>query len=316
MILTESALSEIYESNAMKVSFDYLFTKIVFLHLFILIFVKPAQAAYSCNISVTSLGASYSQSNNVDTNGIATINCTRSSSDANTLSYRIKADNGSHVTGSQRRVRLGTTGNYINYSLARGTSVGGAATCRNSTNWQAPANGTKNTITGTLNFGANLSASAVWGYCLRVRPVTPSPASGIYTDIVQVFGQYPNSNSGTLTASSPLNYSVSVGSQCLFGTTPGSLSFNYTSFSSSAQTTNATFNVLCSNTLPWTVSISPANHTLLGLNYNLNLNPVSGTGTGLNQLVTLTGTVPAGQAGTCNTAICTATKVHILTISY
>jgi spore coat protein U-like protein len=265
---------------------------------------------------VTDEAVTYSQSGNVDTNGTATINCTRSSGDANSLSYRIKADNGLNASGNQLRVRLGATANYINYSLARGTSVGGAASCNNSTTWDAPATGTTNVITGTLNFGANLSASAVWGYCLRVRPVSPTPASGIYTDTVQIFGQYPNSNSGTLTASAPLNYSVSVGSQCQFGTTPSSLTFDYTSFSTAAQTASGNFNVLCSNTLPWTVSITPENDTLLGLNYSLSLNPAAGTGTGLNQLITLTGTIPAGQVGSCNTAVCTASKIHTVTISY
>lgn len=300
----------------MRVNFNDLLVKAVFLCLFVLIFSKPAQAAYSCNVSVTSLGVIYSQSGNVDANGTTTINCTRSSGDANSLSYRIKADNGLNASGSQLRVQSGASGNYINYSLARGSSVGGSANCSNSTNWDAPATGTSNVITGTLNFGANLSASAVWGYCVRVRPATPAPASGIYTDTVQVFGQYPNSNAGTLTASSPLNYSVSVGSQCLFGTIPSSLSFDYTSFSVTNQTASGNFNVLCSNTLPWTVSVTPANDTLLGLNYNLSLSPTSGTGTGLNQLITLTGTVPAGQSGSCNTAVCTASKVHTVTISY
>lgn len=300
----------------MKANFNDLLVKALFLCLFVFIFIKPAQAAYSCNVSVTSVGVTYSQSGNVNANGTTTINCTRSSGDANLLSYRIKADNGLNASGSQLRVRLGATGNYINYSLARGTSAGGAATCSNTTNWDAPATGTTNVITGTLNFGGNLSASAVWGYCVRVRPVSPSPASGIYTDTVQIFGQYPNNNGGTLTASSPLNYSVSVGSQCQFGTLPSSLSFNYTSFSTIAQTASGNFNVLCSNTLPWTISVTPANDTLLGLNYSLNLSPASGTGTGLNQLITLTGTVPAGQAGTCNTAVCTASKVHTVTITY
>lgn len=298
----------------MKMNSNQLLITTLFLSLFLFIFAKPAQAAYSCNVSATSVGALYSLFGSQDVNGTVTFNCTRSSGDANTLTYRIKADTGLYASGNQRNVAMG--GNQIPYYLTHGSSVGGAATCANSTNWLAPTSGTANVITGTLNFGASLSASALWGFCVRVRGIFPFPTNGVYTDTVQVFGQYPNSNSGTLTASSSLNYSVGVGSQCVFNTFPGPLNFNYTSFSSSAQTSSQTFNIACSNNLPWTVSVAPASNTLLGLTYNLNLSPPSGTGTGLNQLITITGTIPANQAGSCGTAVCSASFVHTVTISY
>lgn len=271
--------------------------------------------AYSCNVSVTSTGVLYTGSN-VDSNGTATLNCTRSGAEANTLTYRIKADNGLNVTGTQRRVRRDATTSYQNYFLRRGTAVGGSATCGNTTTWQAPLTGTTNVITGTLSFGASLTASAIWGYCVRIGSTSPSPAAGIYTDTVQVFAQFPNSDAGTLTASALLNYTVGVTNQCVFNSFPTAINFNYTSFSTTAQTASQTFNLRCSNALPWSIAVSPANNTLLGLNYNLALSPTSGTGSGLNQLVTLTGTVPAGQAGTCSTAICTGSFVHTVTITY
>lgn len=279
------------------------------------LFFSHSAHAYSCNVSVTSTGVLYTGSN-VDSNGTVTLNCTRNTSEANTLTYRLKANDGLHQNGTQRRVQLSAPISYINYYLARGTAVGGSATCSNSSTWEAPATGTGSVITGTLSFGSNLNASALWGYCVRVRSTSPSPTAGTYTDIVQVTGQFPNSDSGTLTTPSPLSYTVGVGNQCVFNTFPTDINFAYTSFSTTAQTSSQTFSLRCSNTLPWSLSVTPASSTLLGLNYNLSLSPTSGTGTGLNQTATLTGTIPAGQAGTCSTAVCTGTNMHTVTITY
>lgn len=275
-----------------------------------------AMATYSCNVSLDGTGALYSTSSNVDTTDTLTLNCSRASGDSNSLTYRIKANTGINPSGNQRRVRLGSSGsNYINYRLTRGASVGGSATCASSTNWLAPSTGTSNVITGTLSFGSNLTASAVWGYCIRL-PSGSSPTAGQYVDTVQVFAQYPNSDAGTLTASVPLTFTAGVGNQCVFRSFPATVNFAYTSFSPTDQVSTQTFDVRCSNSLAWTMTVSPASSTLLGLNYNFGVSPSSGTGTGLNQTITLTGTVPAGQAGTCSNAVCTATQTHSIIISY
>ncbi len=275
-----------------------------------------AWAAYSCNVTVNSVGALYVQGSNIDTTGTAILTCSRDvATDANTLTYRLKADNGLNNNGN-RRVRLGATANYLTYTITRGTAVGGAAACANTSNWSAPATGTTNVITGTLNFGAAATASATWGFCIRVRGNQGAPTAGLYTDTLQVTGQYPNNNAGALTSSESLNYQVGVTNQCVFNLTPHPIVFNYTSFSPTAQTASQNFEVRCSNSLPWSVSIPSASGTLLGLNYTLVPSPASGTGTGADQVVTVTGTIAAGQAGTCSTAICSGTNAHTILISY
>lgn len=271
-------------------------------------------AAYNCNVTATSVSVLYTTGTNQDTNGTVTLTCSRAATDGNSLTYRIKADNGVNPNANQRRVRLGATGNRLNYSLTRG-SIGGAATCSNNGNWRAP-NGANNTMQGTLAFGTALTASVTWGFCARVRGNQGSPAAGAYTDTVQVFAQYPGTNAGALTSSAPLNYRVGVGNQCVFNTYPTTVLFNYASFSPTVQTSNQNFDLRCSNGLFWSLAVSPASSTLLGLGYSLSTTPGSGTGTGNDQVITLTGTMAANQAGTCATATCSATQAHVLTITY
>ncbi|WP_332778076.1 spore coat protein U domain-containing protein [Polaromonas sp.] len=282
------------------------------------LFSPAAWAAYSCSLTTQSVGVLYVFNfSNFDANGTVILTCTRNVvADANTLTYRIKADNGLNWSGTNRRARLGATGNRLTYYLRRGTTAGGGATCGNSSTWFAPATGTTNVITGTLSFGAAATASVTWGFCARVRGNQGAVAAGLYTDMVGIVAQYPNNNAGALTVAEPMYYQIGVTSQCVFNLQPHPIVFNYTSFSPTPQVASRNFEVRCSNTLPWSVSIPSPSGTLLGLSYSLAASPASGTGTGADQIVTVTGTIPAGQAGTCSTAICTGANVHTILITY
>ena len=296
--------------------FSFLLRCIASLALAITALASPqAWAVYSCSVSANSTGVLYLTPTPQDSQRVATLTCTRGSGDANTLSYRLKADNGLNVTGTQRRVQLGATGSYLRYSLTR------AAACGNASNWYAPATGTTNVVTGTLNFGAALSQSVAISYCLRTRVGTAgnpaAPTAGVYTDTVNIFGQFPNSDAGALTPTTPITYSVGVTNQCVLNSFPSTMAFNYTSFSAAPQVVAQSFNLRCSNTLPWTATVSPAAATVLGLNYTVAVSPsVTTNGTGANQTVTLTGTMAANQSGTCSTGTCNGTQAHTVTITY
>jgi len=276
-----------------------------------------AHAAYSCTVTATSAGLIYQTPSPRDVTGSATLTCTRSSGDANSLSYRLKATDGLTPSGSDpfRRVRLGSTSNLLFYSLRR------SASCSNGTNWRAPNTGVSNVQTGTLNFGSSLVASTTLTYCIRVRVGSggnpASPAAGVYTDTFNIFAQYPNSNAGALSPSAPVLMTVGVSNQCIFNTYPGSLVFNYTAFSTTAQTASTSFLLRCSTGLPWTISVSPSVATLLGLRYQIAPSPASGSGNGnTGQAVTLTGTMQAGQAGTCAAPSCAGSQAHTVFINY
>lgn len=282
------------------------------------LFSPGAWATYSCSQTTQSVGVLYTASGaNFDANGTVILTCTRDvATDANSLTYRIKADNGLNWSGTNRRARLGATASRLTYFLRRGTVAGGGATCGNSSTWSAPLTGTTNVITGTLSFGAAATASVTWGFCARVIGNQGAVAAGLYTDTVQISAQYPSIDGSPTTPSDPMYYQIGVTSQCVFNLQPHPIVFNYTSFSPTPQVASQTFNVRCSNTLPWSVSISSPTGTLLGLNYSLAASPTSGTGTGSNQVVTVTGTIAAGQAGTCSTATCTGSNSHTILITY
>lgn len=287
--------------------------------------VPPAQAAYSCTVTasntsmVIDLGISWWIFPQIPTQTItasATLTCTRSPSDPNTLSYRLKATDGLNSDGQQpfRRLRSGGNTFLLDYALQRGASCSNT----NTTNWRAPSTGTSNVETGTLNFGGSMVASTSLSYCIRINGETSlSLTAGQYTDTFEIFAQYPNSNTGDISPGVAVSINAGVGEQCVFHTYPGSLVFNYTAFSPSAQTASTAFVLRCNSSLPWSVSVSPATATLLGLRYQIAATPASGTGNGnTGQGVTLTGTMPAGQAGTCTGAVCTDSQPHTVIITY
>jgi Spore Coat Protein U domain len=276
-----------------------------------------AHAAYSCNVTPTSLGVIYRQGggNRVDQTGTVTLTCTRNvATDASTLTYRIGVDNGDNFAGGARRTRLGATGNYLTYTITRAAAVGATAACADASNWDANPAGA-NLMTGTLNFGTSASATVNWSFCVRVRGNQGNAAAGQYVDTPNVGVQYPATAAGAIAFSS-FTYTIGARNQCVLNSYPGDMVFNYSSFQAGAQAVNQVFRIACSNNLPWSVAIAPATGTLLGLNYTLTRAPAAGTGNGNPQNITITGTMAAGQRGTCATSTCSASQPHTMTITY
>lgn len=137
------------------------------------------------------------------------------------------------------------------------------------------------------------------------------------------------------TATGNFNVNITLTSKCEINGTAGAtgavitdLALAYTSFQTTASTGSSSFNVRCTNTLPFSLALDSASVTdgTTGLDYTLALStsathtvgPVaslaSQTGTGANVLYYVHGNIASGQAGT-NTAG-TANKQRTLTISY
>ena len=112
--------------------------------------------------------------------------------------------------------------------------------------------------------------------------------------------------------------------------------FAYTSFQGGvANATNGGFNVTCTTSLPYTfglqagagaatppgaATIGPINDDAVNLAYSLALSAAGGVGNGAAQGYSITGTMAAGQAGTCAASPCnngTATNnTHTLIVNY
>ena len=116
--------------------------------------------------------------------------------------------------------------------------------------------------------------------------------------------------------SATVNVTINLTSKCVFGTI-APVAFTYTSFQGTASTaTGGTFNMKCTNTMPYKIGFTntatPATtdavtDDAVNLAYTLGLSATTGTGSGVDQAYTVTGTMAAAQAGTCLTAACTNT---------
>lgn len=265
-----------------------------------------AHAAVSCSVSVTSISVNYDPALATDTvtTGSYTISCTRLASDPNTFSWSLAANNGLQPAGGQLN-RVVLNGNYYSYELYRTPPY------INSNRWGANSN---LRFTGTLNFGTQLTATQTGSFDLRLAALQTVQPAGTYTDTVTVTLRDANTNA--LITQSTFNVAVITIPTCTLTSPPGNVNFSYTSFQAGAASAATSFGLTCTTSLPYTMSLDATSGTLLGLTYNLSLSQTSGTGTGVAQTYAINGAIAAGQAGTCATAVCSATDVRTLTISY
>ena len=132
--------------------------------------------------------------------------------------------------------------------------------------------------------------------------------------------------------SGTFNVNVTLTSACTLAAV-NDLAFAYTSLQAGA--TGGGFSVSCTTSLPYTFALqagtgAPAapfvttisvTDAIVNLNYSLGLSATSGTGNGLAQPYSVTGTMAGNQAGTCNTASCPNTGAgannrHTLIVNY
>jgi hypothetical protein len=110
--------------------------------------------------------------------------------------------------------------------------------------------------------------------------------------------------------SASVNVTINLTSKCVFGTM-NAVVFNYTSFQATAATaTGGTFNMKCTNNLGYKIGFTntanPAatdavTDDAVNLAYTLGLSATTGTGSGVDQAYTVTGTMALGQSGNCST---------------
>jgi spore coat protein U-like protein len=143
-------------------------------------------------------------------------------------------------------------------------------------------------------------------------------------------------NAQSANTSGTFTVNVTLTSACTVSSAVTNLAFAYTSFGALANATGGAFSVSCTNTLPYTFGLQSGNGAVsppgaatiavlddaLNLNYSLALSAAGGLGNGLAQSYSVTGTMAAGQAGTCATSPATCSnaaatnKIHTLIINY
>lgn len=125
-------------------------------------------------------------------------------------------------------------------------------------------------------------------------------------------------NSQAATSNAPFNVVVNLTSSCAVQGAIADVVFDYTSFGGAVASTGGGFSVKCTNGLPYTFSVAAPGGTVAGLTYTLGTSAAGGTGNGAAQGYSITGSMAAGQGGTCATAggVCSGTNAHTLTITY
>lgn len=273
-----------------------------------------AQAAINCTVSATSVTTNYVPTDVVATlaTGSYTVNCTRLITDASSINYDLQANNGANpTTGSNNRVRLGATADYYNYELYRSSTI------NNANRWQV-ANSRR--FTGSVSFsGVSLIASQgpITFFVNAPAPQAEEPA-GSYTDRVTMTLREDGAGNRLLDGTSTFDVTLNTVKRCIFSTAATTLNFTYTSFQTNAALPAAasTFQVRCTQQAPYTVALDATSGVLLGLQYNLTLSPTSEIGNSANQNFSITGSIPAGQAGECTNNTCSGTQQRTITISY
>jgi len=263
-------------------------------------------ATITCNVTVTSTTSVYDPTVATDnaTTGSYTISCTRLAGDPNSLNWSLGADNGLQAGGGNNRVQSpgGQRYSYDVYRLAPYT---------NANRWQ-DGGGTR--FTGTMNFGAGLTATQSGSFDLVVYGNQTVRPAATYTDIVTV--TLRNTSTGTTLNTSNFNVSVITTNACQIAVPPPNINLSYTSFQVATAAASTSFGVRCTTALPYTMSLDATSGTVLGLTYTLALSQTSGTGTGVTQTYSINGSMAAGQVGTCSTASCSASQTRTLTVTY
>ena len=130
-----------------------------------------------------------------------------------------------------------------------------------------------------------------------------------------MFAGIPAAQAATTTGN--FNVTVNLTSVCTIASGPADVAFTYTSFQAGAATaTGGGFQVQCTNTLPYTMSLDATSGTVIGLNYTLALSAASGTGNGAAQSYSVTGSMASGQGGTCALGSCAGSQGRVLTVTY
>jgi spore coat protein U-like protein len=183
--------------------------------------------------------------------------------------------------------------------------------------WNTAA--TANLLTLTLanvRTAQTITTPSYWGCITVAGQVVPA---GTYTDTVtmRVRNSTNTSNlspNGTFSVSitNPATCAITSVANVVFGTY---LAFRNTALAAPA----ASFVMNCTLNLPYTLSLDATSGAMagVGLNYTLTLS-ASGQqrGAGPGQTFTITGAMPAGQAGTCSAGTCSGSDTRTLMVTY
>lgn len=273
----------------------------ILLALAALLLAPCAQATINCT-SITAPGVTLNYQNNttVSLQTFFAVTCTRSSTgDPVSVSYSVKADNGGNPNGINNRATY-TTGATVRYDFYTNSSC--------ATQWKG---GTTVADTITWSGGSTGSITRQTSYWACIVSSQTATSSGVYSDNVALTLTYSNN----ITVSGTVPVAIFAPALCTVTTPPRNIALSYVAFGPQVSGSTSV-GVTCTAGMPYVVSTDVPEAVLNGLRYVLGPGTISGNGSGALQTYNITATIPAGQAGTCTSGACNATRTHALTISY
>ncbi|MEJ8838767.1 spore coat protein U domain-containing protein [Ramlibacter sp. AN1133] len=266
----------------------------------LLVLPGAARAAITCT-SLASPGVSINyQPNTLATlQAVFAVTCTRNTGDPTSVSYSVKADNGGNPSGVNNKATH-ASGSTIRYDFFTASTCGtqwkGGMTVSDTITWPAGATGP---ITKQTSFWACIVSAQA------------APSSGVYADSVGLTLTY----GGNQTLPGTVAVNIYAPALCTVTSPPGNISLSYAAFGAQVAG-STTIGVNCTSGMPYTLGTDVPEGVLNGLRYVLSLSATAPNGIGAPQTHTVTATIPAGQAGTCPSGSCNATRTHTLTITY
>lgn len=262
-----------------------------------------AQAGPTCSTFTTpGVSINYMANTTASVQTMFSVTCTREAGDPTSISYTVRADNGSNPTG-QNNQAAHSSGALLRYDVytdaACGTQWKGTRTIGDTITW------------GATSYGPITRSTSYWGCIVTAQSPT---AAGAYTDGVGLTLTY-NPGTGATTMSTTAPVTIYAPANCTVAPPSTALSLNYMAFGA-AQSASRNFGVTCTTGMPYTMAVDTPSGTLLGLTYTLALSATSSNGTGTQQTHTVSAAMPGGQAGSCAGAACSASATHTITVTY
>jgi spore coat protein U-like protein len=268
-----------------------------------------AQAAITCTSPVTGgFSTTYAPTQTVNnaTQGTITFNCTRGVA-GDATSVIVASTTGLNALGTIARAKLGAS--FIQYDGYKDSAC--------TQLWTNPT--IANSITATLLpiLTSQPVTISYWGCITLSGQVVPA---GTYVDTIQM-GVF--TTTGTAISPQP-TFSVAIlnPATCTITSVANVAFGTYVALQSTPLVSPAANVVMnCTSNLPYSLALDATTGLIagVGLNYSLATSWTAGSqlrGTGPGQTFTMTGTLPANQAGTCSTGSCTGSDTRTLTVTY
>jgi spore coat protein U-like protein len=275
----------------------------------------PAHSAVSCGITsnpaeLKVLYAAFWSTAYLQ--GTVNLACTRDPNDPPNYNIWVGLD---QTTGG-RTARLETNAAAtIGYEIYHGNSAQGTWTSAG--NGVAPGSTSNGAISDQLRFNQGTTDTASYAFYLQVPAWQLFKTAGVYTDTVSIVVRRNNSG-GTLVATDTLQVYISVPKTCRFSTPPTAIDVNYPAFSPTVVTGRSDFAITCTQGTDYQLELDQARSVVpgVGLAYGLTLNTTDATGNAVAQPYRVNISIDAGQAGQCNTAVCSGIDTRTLTVRY